>query len=133
MNNSERPNSEFWSTLPGVLTGIAGVIGSITALILGLKEVGLISQDSTSAPAVSSSSGYTWEFMGFASTGEGVSINAGSIDKLGSSINFEYKIGDEIISAVADCNNNQWHIKDYGWYSPQSEATQKLLNFVCKS
>jgi hypothetical protein len=33
----------FWTTLPGILTGIAGVIGSITALILGLKEVGVFS------------------------------------------------------------------------------------------
>ncbi|MEM6837101.1 MAG: hypothetical protein AAF609_09610 [Cyanobacteria bacterium P01_C01_bin.120] len=40
--------SSFWSTLPGILTGLAGVIGAITALIVGLKEANLIGQ--TPAP-----------------------------------------------------------------------------------
>ena len=46
MDNNDKSDGQtsggFWTTLPGILTGIAGVIGAITALILGLKEAGLI-------------------------------------------------------------------------------------------
>lgn len=189
MDNSEKPdsqsNSGFWSTLPGILTGISGVIAAITALILGLKEVGLIGQalipvptptptminptsiqpvptptpDSTEpiptptpdwtepipTPTPSTSTSgippsvipaakipqSAWEFMGFALTGEAISVNINSVNKSDSSLDFEYKIGDELISASADCKNNRWYAKGYEWYSPQSEATQKMLNFVC--
>lgn len=142
MSNSEKSDnqshSEFWSTLPGILTGVAGIIGAMTALILGLKEVGLIGQDSTSvavSPSTPASTipSPTWEFMGFASTGEGVSVSVNSVNRLDGSVDFDYKVGDELISASADCDGNQWYTKDYGWYSPRSEATQKMMNFVCKS
>lgn len=175
MSNSEKSddqsNSGFWSSLTGVLTAIAGVIGAVTALLLGLKEVGLIGQNpapataptptptitaspvtplptpspvspapvATPTPTISASPSVStpdppksiWEFMGVASTGEGISVNRNSIDKSASSVDFEYKIGDELISASADCKSNRWYAEGYGWYSPQSEATQKMLNFVC--
>ncbi|MEL7039868.1 MAG: hypothetical protein AAFO04_30370, partial [Cyanobacteria bacterium J06592_8] len=69
-------SSSFWTTLPGILTGITGVIGAVTALILGLQEVGLIGQNSTptSTTQPSSQSNERWEFMGSASTGEIVSV-----------------------------------------------------------
>jgi GUN4-like len=45
-DNNDKSDSQrsggFWTTLPGILTGIAGVIGAITALVLGLKEAGVI-------------------------------------------------------------------------------------------
>ncbi|MEM8503381.1 MAG: hypothetical protein AAF716_09540 [Cyanobacteria bacterium P01_D01_bin.1] len=178
MDNQNKPeigtNGGFWTTLPGVLTGVAGVIGAITALILGLKEVGLIGQDSPPSPSTSTSETSpaltasptsstdsslppatqppivsptptveqspnststqpksAWEFMGAASTGESISVNTNSITKSGNSIKFEYKIGDESISANADCAQNKWYAENYDWYSPQSKATQDMMNFVC--
>jgi GUN4-like len=58
MDNNDKSDSQksggFWTTLPGILTGIAGVIGAITALVLGLKEAGLINpKNPVPSPTVS--------------------------------------------------------------------------------
>lgn len=85
------------------------------------------------SPAVETTTpSLSWEFMGTASSGESVSVNANSIRPSGDSIDFEYRIGDELIVANADCSGNRWYAEKYGWYSPQSEATQSMLNFVCQ-
>ncbi|PZO58297.1 MAG: hypothetical protein DCF15_05760 [Phormidesmis priestleyi] len=70
--------------------------------------------------------------MGTAASGESVSVNTSSIRLSGSSVDFEYKIGEELIVASADCGENRWYVEEYGWYSPQSSATQAMLNFVCQ-
>ena len=73
-----------------------------------------------------------WEFMGTASSGEAVSVDVNSIRPLGDSVDFDYKIGNEIIVASADCFQNRWYAEQNGWYSPQSNATQSMQNFVCQ-
>jgi hypothetical protein len=155
--SSSQSSGGFWTTLSGVLTGIAGVIGAITALLLGLKEVGIVSQtpSPSSTPPVNTSttssvpptaspptltptppspsqSNPRWEFMGSAITGETVSVDSSSINKSGGTINFTYKIGDEIVTARADCNDNKWYANGYEWQSPKSKTTQDMLNYVCK-
>jgi serine/threonine protein kinase len=72
-----------------------------------------------------------WKLMGSASTGESVYVDSNSIKKSGGDIRFTYKIGNELISANADCGNNRWYAKGYGWNSPQSQATQSMVNYVC--
>lgn len=45
MGDSKRPDgwgSSFWTTLPGILTGIAGLVGAMSALLIALKEANLI-------------------------------------------------------------------------------------------
>ncbi len=87
----------------------------------------------TDAPVADSDiSELPWKFVGTASSGESVSVNTNSILPSGNSVDFEYKIGDELIVASADCRENRWYTENYGWYSPQSEATQSMLNFVCQ-
>ena len=39
-DNAEKKQS-WWLTLPGLLTAMTGFIGAITALIIGLNQVGL--------------------------------------------------------------------------------------------
>lgn len=73
-----------------------------------------------------------WEFMGTASSGEGISVNVSSIRPAGEFIDFEYQIGNEYIVASADCPENRWYAEGYGWYPPQSQATQNMLNYVCQ-
>jgi len=162
--SSNQTSSGFWTTLPGVLTGLAGVIGAITALIVGLKEAGLIGQNttpssspspsvtSTPSPAPVSSDNQPsptpepsqpvssapspanprWEMMGSTAQGEGVYVDSSTIKKSGETINFVYKIGNDLVTASADCNANRWYATGYGWYSPQSKATQDMVNYVCK-
>jgi hypothetical protein len=36
-----------------------------------------------------------------------------------------------MIRARTDCEGNRWYTPEYGWYVPQSEATQRMLNYVC--
>lgn len=81
-----------------------------------------------------------WEMMGASSkTGEEVYLDKSSISRSGYLIVFNYKIGNEVLEAKADCDSNRWSAKnkvsgaDYGWNSPQSEATQSMLNIVCNS
>ncbi|MEO0885336.1 MAG: protein kinase [Cyanobacteria bacterium J06634_6] len=87
-------------------------------------ESALATEPQNSAPV--------WEFMGNAATGEALSVNVSSIRPSGSGIDFEYSIGNEIILASADCITNRWYADAYGWYSPQSNATQSMMNFVCQ-
>ncbi len=79
-----------------------------------------------SPPAVSD-----WEFMGSASTGESVSVSNQSIVVREGNVQFRYRIGKDIIDATADCASNQWFASGYGWYTPQSQATQSMLDYVC--
>ena len=73
-----------------------------------------------------------WKLMGTASSGESVLVNVSSIRPSDDSVAFEYRIGDELVVASANCPRNRWYAEKYGWYSPQSEATQSMLNFVCQ-
>jgi len=85
------------------------------------------------APVVTPSSPQpVWEFVGTASSGESVSVNVSSLSLVGDLVDFEYQIGDERIQASADCFENRWYAEGYGWYSPQSTATQSMLNVVCQ-
>jgi len=73
-----------------------------------------------------------WKFMGKASTGESVYVDSSSVKKTTDSINFTYKIGNELVDARADCSGNRWYASKYGWSSPSSQATQEMLSYVCK-
>jgi len=81
-----------------------------------------------------------WKLIGVSTkTGEEVYVDNSSIDKASGTIRFTYKIGNDLITASADCNTNRWYAKnkntgvDYGWTSPQSQTTQIMMNYVCKS
>ena len=81
-----------------------------------------------------------WKFMGVSTkTREEIYVDNGSINNSSGTIRFTYKIGNDLISASADCDANRWYAKnkntgeDYGWISPQSQATQSMMNYVCKS
>lgn len=91
-------------------------------------------------PRPSSTSKERWEMMGASSkTGEQVYLDRSSIFRSGSLISFNYKIGNDVLEAKADCDSNRWTAinkksgADYGWNSPQSEATQSMLNNVCNA
>ncbi|NEQ36725.1 MAG: hypothetical protein F6K40_10730 [Okeania sp. SIO3I5] len=76
------------------------------------------------------------EFMGYASTGESVivtSISGSFYGNFSEYRNFTYKIGEEQIEATAICagGGNKWRAKGYGEYEAQSEATLKMVRFVC--
>ena len=73
-----------------------------------------------------------WKFMGKASTGESVYLDSNSVKKTTGSINFTYKIDNELVDAVADCRVNKWSSSKYGTHSPSSKATQDMLSDVCK-
>ncbi|MBP0005279.1 MAG: hypothetical protein J7642_16465 [Cyanobacteria bacterium SBC] len=72
-----------------------------------------------------------WVRMGVASTGEVVAVDRDSIGWYDGNLYFTYSIGSEVIDAIAYCRQNQWYAEGYGTYSPQSEATQNMLNYVC--
>ena len=91
-------------------------------------------------PRPSSTPKERWELMGTSSkTGEEVYLDRLSIYRSGSFIDFTYKIGNDVLEAKADCNSNRWSAvnkvsgADHGWNSPQSEATQSMLNHVCNT
>lgn len=74
-----------------------------------------------------------WVYMGKASTGEDISVDADSIFAGREGKRFIYSIGNETIHGAANCSNNTWYALEYDQtYSPQSEATQKMLNYVCE-
>jgi hypothetical protein len=85
----------------------------------------------TQAQSLEQPSEPRWKFMGTAATGESVSVDTDSIQQINGTLRFTYQIGSEMVAARADCNNNQWYTERYGNYTPQSEATQSLLNHVC--
>lgn len=72
-----------------------------------------------------------WLSMGRASTGELIDLDRWSIQPVSNGINFRYRIGNEVINARANCRLNQWYAEGYGVLSPQSSATQLMLNTVC--
>ncbi|WP_017659826.1 hypothetical protein [Baaleninema simplex] len=72
-----------------------------------------------------------WIRMGTASTGEVVAVDRDSIGWFDGNLYFTYSIGNEVIDAIAYCSSNQWYAEGYGTYTPQSEATQNMLNYVC--
>lgn len=47
---SKNEEKSFWSTAPGILTGIAAIISAITGLIVALNAAGIITVTSPSAP-----------------------------------------------------------------------------------
>ena len=76
------------------------------------------------------------EFMGYASTGESVivtSISGSFYGDYSEYRDFTYKIGEEQIEATAICagGGNKWRAKGYGEYEATSEATLKMVRFVC--
>ncbi|MFM7600681.1 MAG: hypothetical protein ACKO7R_05705, partial [Pseudanabaena sp.] len=87
---------------------------------------------SSPSPVTSTEINPIWQMMGTAVTGESVYVNIYSIQKSGKETKFIYRIGDELIDASADCQSNQWYASKYGWNSPQSNATQAMLRYVCK-
>lgn len=74
-----------------------------------------------------------WVDMGTADTGEKVYVDADSIYAGKEGKRFIYSIGNETLHAAANCSNNTWYVLEYDTtYSPQSNATQKMLNYVCE-
>lgn len=73
-----------------------------------------------------------WETMGVAITGEKVSVDSKSIKGSAGKRGFTYKIGNEVVVAVADCGSKRWFAKGYSkWVEPQSKATKDMIAFVC--
>ncbi|MGB5963130.1 MAG: hypothetical protein WBG73_21010 [Coleofasciculaceae cyanobacterium] len=72
-----------------------------------------------------------WIYMGSGSTGEPVYVSPGSIGWSDGKLLFTYRIGNEAVDAYADCGSNRWFASGYGWNSPKSEATKKMLSYVC--
>ena len=73
----------------------------------------------------------SWIFMGEASTGEEVYVDADSISWGNEGLRFIYSIGNQTIYAVADCGSNTWYADGYGVYSPSSHATNDMIGYVC--
>lgn len=48
-----KSDKSFWTTLPGILTGIAGIITAIAALIAALNAAGVLTPATPTAPAPS--------------------------------------------------------------------------------
>ena len=95
-----------------VSTLASGILGALTPIYPVLAE--------------------TWIYMGDASTGEPISVDADSIFNGREGKRFMYKIGNEILHATANCQNNSWYALEYDQtYSPNSEATQQMLVYVC--
>ncbi|MBE9042796.1 hypothetical protein IQ235_18720 [Oscillatoriales cyanobacterium LEGE 11467] len=74
----------------------------------------------------------SWVYIGQASTGEAINVDSDSIYEREEGIGFTYSLNDEVITAVAYCSSNQWYAEGYGVYSPQSQATQDMLSYVCQ-
>lgn len=81
--------------------------------------------------APSHSSRKTWLNMGRSATGESILVNWQSIILTDRGVDFRYRIGSETIDATADCSRDRWYAEGYGWYSPQSRATQGMVDLVC--
>ena len=43
---NDAPNTPWWQTLPALLTGVAGVLGAVTALVTVLYQVGVFTPTS---------------------------------------------------------------------------------------
>src|SRR5580658_4549329 len=56
--SDETGKQSFWSTIPGILTAISGVLGAVAALIVALVSVGVIGpQDKQTPPSSTISPG----------------------------------------------------------------------------
>lgn len=59
MNSDEKPNGankgNFWTTVPGILTGLTGLIVAVTGLITALNQTGVLNLTSSSPPTPSPS------------------------------------------------------------------------------
>jgi hypothetical protein len=74
-----------------------------------------------------------WVYMGTASTGEEIYVSSDGI-YWDDGWRFMYSIGNEVIYGKAYCDSNQWYAEGYNqYYSPQSQATQSMLNYVCSA
>jgi hypothetical protein len=73
-----------------------------------------------------------WIYIGNIATGESLYVDRDSIYGRSDGIGFSYRLDAEIINAVAYCSSNEWYAEGYGVYSPQSKATQDMLNYVCQ-
>lgn len=87
---------------------------------------------SAAAPAFATN----WVYIGHASTGEALYVDSDSIFKGQNGSNhlvaFSYSLNEEELNAMADCSKNEWYVEDFGTYSPESQATQDMLNYVCQ-
>lgn len=74
-----------------------------------------------------------WVYMGTASTGEAIHVSSDGI-YWDDGWRFMYSIGNEVIYGKAYCESNQWYAEGYNaYYTPQSSATQSMLNYVCSA
>ncbi len=107
------------------------VVQIVVALIgcAGVIAAAFIDKKQESAQPVTTQ---RWQPMGLASTDEMLAVDSESISVENGMASFKYRIGNETIFAEADCNNNEWHTANYGSYSPESEATQRMMNYVCQ-
>lgn len=73
-----------------------------------------------------------WVAMGKAVTGENIYVDKDSISQGREGMRFIYEIADETLQAAANCETNTWYVLEYDQtYSPESEATAKMIDYVC--
>lgn len=72
-------------------------------------------------------------YAGPASGGQSINVDLNSISRAAYPIvEFVYFLGNEQVQSQADCNAGTWTtFPEQAVHSPQSQATQKMLNFVC--
>lgn len=88
----------------------------------------LITMIIATAPAMAEE----WIYMGKAVTGEEIYVDKDSIFPGREGMRFIYKIGNETLQAAANCERDTWYVLKYDQsYSPQSDATAKMLDYVC--
>ncbi len=89
--------------------------------------ISLISLIVVTAPAKAE-----WVAMGQAVTGEDIYVDKDSISPGREGMRFIYKIGNETLQAAANCETNTWYVLKYDQtYSPESEATAEMIDYVC--
>ena len=119
-----------------VIVALVGLIGTVSVGLFAnwdkIFSDKKVQASSSPTPNTGAAVSPVWKLMGTASTGESVYVDTASIRKSGKETEFAYKIGNELVDARADCQSNRWYASKYGWNSPQSSATQEMLNFVCK-
>ncbi len=54
---AEEPQRSWWTTMPGILTGIAGLITALTGLIVALNQLGVLGSDDAPAPPTVAATG----------------------------------------------------------------------------
>ncbi len=141
---SENGKWDFgWPVTIAIGISVLGLLGlaamnKLPTEMFGIKWASSSTSPPNSSPTESSTNilkevSGAWKFIGKALTGEIIFIDTASIQKSGLNIIFTYRIGEEIITARADCSRNQWYANSYNkWYSPSSQATQDMLGYICK-